>query len=262
MYSGFVYQLSELINCREATSRHQGTTSRSQKRTPSSDRKPSQADTSLPSSKQHPRGQKSMCLHCPYYHVVALTCSRHHSARKPSTNRPRPLGNGNKGKKNKKLNIPLLGSETSLLRSEFELSLRVVLKRNYIRRRRVTPVRTVPTLSNIGFRPGGGVRSTSNKTVKSGKISNGASLRKSSNKGIGYRSITPESHSDQCTVFTPYSICLQGRSLQLPYAVRIRNQPFRRPAINYRGKSKALSTGIRTIQLNWRGRVATCASLL
>ncbi len=149
MYFGFVHQLSELINCRETASRHQETTSRSQKRTPASDRKPLQAihiqkqlypgsaDTSLLSSKQHSRGQKSMCLHCPYYHVVALTCSRHHSARKPSTNRPHPLENENKGKKNKKLNIPLLGSKTSLLRSEFELSLRVVLKRNYIRGRRV-----------------------------------------------------------------------------------------------------------------------------
>jgi hypothetical protein len=201
MYSGFVYQLSELINCRKAASGHQETTSRSQKRTPASDRKPSQAihiqkqlhwgstDTSLPSSKQHPRGQKSMCLHCPYYHVVALTRSRHHSARKPSTNRPRPLENGNKGKNNKKLNIPLLGSETSLLRSEFELSLRVVLKRNYIRGRRVTPVRTAPTLSNIGFRTEGGVRSTLNKTARSGKISKGASLRKNWNKGIGYKII-------------------------------------------------------------------------
>jgi len=203
-----------------------------------------------------------MCLHCPYYHVVALTCSRHHSARKPSTNRPRPPENGNKGKKNKKLNIPLLGFETSLLRSDFELSLQVVLKRNYIRRRRVTPVRTAPTLSNIGFRPEGGVRSTSNKTVRSGKISKGAGLRKSSNKEIAYGSITPESHSDQCTVLTPYSICLRGRGPHLPFAVRIRNPAFRHPAINCHVKSKVLSTGIRTIQLNWRGRVATCASLL
>ncbi len=31
MYSGFVHQLSELINCRETASRHQETTSRSQK---------------------------------------------------------------------------------------------------------------------------------------------------------------------------------------------------------------------------------------
>jgi len=145
-----------------------------------------------------------MCLHCPYYHVVALTCSRHHSTRKSSTNRPRSLENENKGKKNKKLNIPLL---------RFETSLRVVLKRNYIRRRRMTPIRTASTLSNIRFRSKGGVRSTSNKTIKSGKISKGASLQKSSNKGIGYESITPKSHLDQCTIFTPYNICLQGRSL-------------------------------------------------
>ena len=42
-YSGFVSQLSELIICKEAASRHQETTSRSQKRTPASDTKLSQA---------------------------------------------------------------------------------------------------------------------------------------------------------------------------------------------------------------------------
>lgn len=70
----FVYQVSKLIICREAASRHQETTSRSQKRTPASDRKPwravyiqeslhpGSAGTSFPSSKQHTRRQTSMCL--------------------------------------------------------------------------------------------------------------------------------------------------------------------------------------------------------
>ncbi len=130
-----------------------------------------------------------MCLHCPYYHVVALICSRHHSVRKSSTNRLRSFENENKGKKNKKLNISFLEFEISFLWSEFELSLRVVLKRNYIRRRRMTSIRIVLILSNIGFKTEGGVRSTSNKIVRLGKISKETNLRKNLNKGIDYKSI-------------------------------------------------------------------------
>jgi len=73
-----------------------------------------------------------MCLHCSYYYVVALIRSRHHSARKLLTNCSRSLENENKSKNNKKLNISFFKFEINLLRSEFELSLRVVLKRNYI----------------------------------------------------------------------------------------------------------------------------------
>jgi len=117
-----------------------------------------------------------------------------------------------------------------------------------------------PDPLHIGFGPGGGVRSTSNKTARSEKTSRGASHRKSSDIRIGCRSITPESHSDQCTVFTLLNTCLRGRSPQLPFTGRIRNQPFRHPAINYRGKLKALNTGIRTIHLNLKMKAATCAS--
>ena len=136
------------------------------------------------------------------------------------------------------------------------------MRKNYIEGRPVTPMKTALTLSNIGFRPGGGVKTTSNKTARFRKILIGVNLRKCSNKKVGHRSITPESHSDQCTVFTPHSICLQRINPQLPYAAKIRNQPVRHPAINCRGKSKALNTGIRTIQLDWKEKAATCASLL
>ncbi len=139
MYSGFVYQLSNKpINCREAASRHQETTSRSQKR--------------MPSSKQL-RAELSSCAEEELHPAAASDISE---------NNPDPL--------------------------------------------------------YMGVRPGGGVRRTSNKTVRSGKISKGAGLRKNSNKEIGYGSITPESHSVQCTVLPPYSICLRGiviRSIRL-----------------------------------------------
>ena len=100
-YSGFVLQMPELIICREAAPGYQETASCSQKRTPASDRKPSQAihiqkqshpgsaGTSFPSSKQHLQGQKSMCPHCFSYHVVAPNLTeapqRPQTLHKPST---------------------------------------------------------------------------------------------------------------------------------------------------------------------------------
>ena len=87
-YSGFIFWLSELIICREAASRHQRTASPSQKPTSTSNTTVSQAvfiqeqlypgsaGTSFPSSKQHPRGQRSICPYCFSYHVLALTCLR------------------------------------------------------------------------------------------------------------------------------------------------------------------------------------------
>lgn len=84
-YSGFILWVSELIICREAVSRHQKTANPSQKPTFTSNTAvlqavliqkqsyPESAGTSFPFSKQHPRGQKSMCLLCFSYHVVVLT---------------------------------------------------------------------------------------------------------------------------------------------------------------------------------------------
>ena len=171
--------MSELIICREAASRHQKTASLSQKPTSTSNTTVSQAvfiqeqlyqgsaGTSFPSSKQYARGQKSMRLYCFSYHVVALTCLRNHSARKPSINHPHPLENENEDKKNK-LGIPLffeLGS--NLLQSDCEPP------------RRVTSARSALTRSSIGFRLEGGEKSTSNKTARSESILRGASHQKS-----------------------------------------------------------------------------------
>jgi len=119
-----------------------------------------------------------MCLYYSYYYVVALICSRYYSARKFSTNRLRSLENENKNQKNKKLNIFFLEFEISFLRNEFELSFRVVLRRNYIRKRQIISVRTVATLFNIEFRTEDNVKNTLNKTVRSEKISKKTNFRK------------------------------------------------------------------------------------
>ena len=143
--SGFVLRVSELIICREAASRHQKTASPSQKPTSTSNTTvpqaaiqkqshPGSAGPSLPSRKQYPRRQKSMCPHCFSYYVIALTWLRHHSARKPSIKYPRPLENGNEGKKNKKLDVLLLEPKSSLLRSDCKPCLRAVsTRKNLIR---------------------------------------------------------------------------------------------------------------------------------
>ena len=104
-----------------------------------------------------------MRLYCFSYHVVALTCLRNHSARKPSINHLYPLENENEDKKNK-LDIPLffeLGS--NLLQSDCEPRRRVILARSAL------------THSSIGFRVEGGEKSTSNKTARSENILRGAS---------------------------------------------------------------------------------------
>ena len=195
--SGFVLRVSELMICREAASRHQKTASPSQKPTSTSNKTVSQAvliqkqsypgstGTSLPSSKQHPRGQKGMGLLCSSCHIAALTRSRHNRVLKSFQNHPRPLENGNEGKKNKKLDI-LLESESSLLPNDCEP------------RRRVTSARAALTRSSTGFRLESGAKSTSCKTARSEKILRGASHQKSLDKGIGYGSITPESRFEQC----------------------------------------------------------------
>ena len=198
-YSAFTSWLSELIICREAVSRHQKTANPSQKSTSTSNTTVSQAvsvheqlysrsaGTSFPSSKQHPRGQKGMR---PYYfssHIVALTCLRDHSARKPSINRPHPLENGNEDKKNQ-LNIPpFFELRNNLLQSDCEL------------RRRVTSARSALTRSSIGFRLDSGEKSTSNKTARSENILRGASHQKSWDKE-SYVSMTSENRFEQCTL--------------------------------------------------------------
>ena len=139
-----------------------------------------------------------MYPHCFSYHIVALTWLRHHNARKPSTNHLYPLENGNKGKKNKKLDIAHLEPKSSLLRSDCKSRLRAVsTRKNHIRCRRVTSARAL-TLSSTGSRLESGGKSTSNKIARSGKISRGASHQKNRDEGIGYRSITPENHFEKC----------------------------------------------------------------
>ena len=215
-YSGFTSWVSELIICREAVSRHQKTASPSQKPTSTSNTTVSQAvfiqeqlypgsaGTSFPSSKQHPRGQKSMRPYCFSYHVVALTCLRDHSARKPSINRPHPLENGNEDKKNK-LDIPLFFElRNNLLQSDCEP------------RWRVTSARSALTHSSIGFRLESGEKSTSNKTARSENILRGASHQKSWDKKIGYGSMIPENGFEQCTLLLISIISLRGRSPHLP----------------------------------------------
>ena len=199
--------------------------------------------TAFPTThKQHPCRPKSMFLHPFLCYVRPLTWLRPHNVHRSSKNPQSHIGNG---KESTKLDVPLLKTETGLLRSDREPRLQAaLLRKNYIRRRQATPARAVLTLSSIGFRTEGSVRSTSNKTARSGKISKGVSLRKCSNKGIGYKSITWKSRLDQCTVFTTYNICLRGRGPLLPFTARIRNPAFRHPAINCRGKLKALNTGL------------------
>ena len=166
--------MSELIIYREGASRHRKTESPSQKPTSTSNTTVSQAvliqkqshpgsaDASLPSSKQ------SMCPHCFSYHVVALTCLRHHSAREPSIKHPSPLENGNEGTKNKKLDIPHLKPKSSLLRSDCKPLLRAVLTRKiHIKRQRATSASaTLKVHSCIGFGLSSGKKSTSNKIAR------------------------------------------------------------------------------------------------
>ena len=141
--SRLVLRVSELIIYREAASRHQKTASPSQKPTSTSNTTvpqavlnqkqshPGSAGSSLPSRKQHPRRRKSMCPHCFSYYIIALTWLRHHSARKPSIKHPRPLENGNEGKKNKKLDV-LLEPNSSILRSDCKPRLRAVSIRKHL----------------------------------------------------------------------------------------------------------------------------------
>lgn len=186
---------------------------------------------------------------------------RHHSARKPSLNRP--LENGDEGKKNKKLSIPLLDPESSVLRSDCKPRFRAVLTRKHlIRHRRVTSAMAAPTRSSTGFRLKCGEKSTSNQIARSEKTSRGASHQKKPDKGIGYGSITPESRSGKCTLLLIYLISLQGRSPPLPFAASNRNQPSRHLAINRRGNPKTPNTIIQTMKLSWSERGATCKSPL
>lgn len=88
------------------------------------------------------------------------------------------------------MNILLLQLKAEFLRKDFESRpLAALLRKNYIRERRVTLARTALTHFSIEFRTEGDVKSTLNKTVESGKISKGVNLQTSSNKGIDYKSI-------------------------------------------------------------------------
>ncbi|KAL8856219.1 MAG: hypothetical protein Q9178_007184 [Gyalolechia marmorata] len=167
-------------------------------------------------------------------HLQQVTSPSGDNARKPSTNHPRPFENGNEDKENEKLDIPHLESKSSLLRSDCEP------------RWRVTSARAALTRSSTGSRLESGEKSTSSKTARSEKILRGASPQKSWDKVIGYGSTTPESRFEQCTLLL---ISSRGRS-PLPFAASNRSQAFRHLAISCHGKSKALNTGIPTMQLS------------
>ena len=261
---GLILPVSELTICREAAPTHQQTATPSQKPTSTSNPTVSQAvctqkqsyspsaGASRPFSEQHPGGQKSMYPHCISYHLIALISLRHHSARKSSLHRLRPLESGNERKKHSKPDLPPLKPLTSLRRSDFEPSLRVVaLKRYRIRGRRVTPTRPALTRSGIGFELGSGLRNTSNKTARSEKILKGESFRRSRQKEIGSKSLKPKNLSDQCTAWNICVIFLRGRGPpRLLLIGRDRNQHCKHLAINCRGKSKAPNTKMQYIKIN------------
>ena len=103
--------------------------------------------------------------------LVLLYCGadlvENHSARNPSTNYPRPLKNGNEGKKKKALNVPHPNPKSSLLRSNRKPRLQAIsTKRNQIKYRQVTSVKATLTHSSIRSRLESGKKSTSNKIAK------------------------------------------------------------------------------------------------
>ena len=203
-----------------------------------------------------------MCLNY-FCDIVALTPSRHSRVLKSFQSHPRPLENGNEGKKNKKLEIPLPEAKCSGLRSDCKPRLQAAsTRKNYIRRRRLTSPRAALRRLSTGLRLEGGERSTSNKIAKSGKISRGASHQKNWDKKISYRNITLENHSEKCTLFLIYIISLQGRSPPLLFAASNRNQASKHLAINYHREAKAPNTIIQTMKSDWSKRAATCAIIM
>ena len=131
---------SELSIIRTATPRNQERAKLAQKLTSASNPKTSQAifiqeqsypRTSLPSSKQYSRPQKRMSLRFFCYYAVTLTPSRHNRVLEPF---PNSLQNGNEGKTNRELNIPLPKAKSSGLRSDGKIRLRIVSTgKNHIR---------------------------------------------------------------------------------------------------------------------------------
>ncbi|KAI4223763.1 MAG: hypothetical protein L6R40_008489 [Gallowayella cf. fulva] len=154
------------------------------------------------------------CRHLsPLQQATFPRAEKHRSARKPSTNHPHPLENGNEGKENKKLDIPHLEPKSSLLRSDCEP------------RRRVTSARAALTRSSTRFRLEGGEKSTSSKTARSEKILRAASHQKSWDKGIGCGSITPESRFEQCTLLLISSSLCEEEVLRFPSPQAIAVKP-------------------------------------
>ena len=144
----------ELMICRNATPRNQETANPSQKLTPASNPKISQATinqdqscpgTSLPSSKQHPGRQKRMSFDSFCYYTVALTHFRYSRVLRFFHTHPCPLESGNKYKKNRKLNIPLPKAKSNGPPSDGRTRLRVVsTRRNHSSCRRLALARAPP----------------------------------------------------------------------------------------------------------------------
>lgn len=222
------------------------------------------AGTPIPSSKCDSQEQRSVYPICRFGRVGMLTSSRHHSDCNPPTNPRHLLANENengRNRKNRKAGVTLPKRPNRLLRSNQRYYLRaVLLRKKYPKRRPGIPEESIPTVSSIGSKLGGGTRKILSKTARSGHILRGASLRNNSSNWSGFKSRTQAKHQCRCTVSTLCSISLRGRSL--PCAARLRNHPFRHLAINCRAKSKALNTKARTMQFRWREWVATCAGLL
>lgn len=178
------------------------------------------------------------------YHVVLLTCWRYHSPRKSFTPRQPLLENANEDK-NKKLNISLLEAESSVFRNECIRRLRAVsTRKNRITRRRIASARVALIPLSTGSRLEGGEKNTSNKIVKSEKISKEANHQKHQDEEIGYRSSSSESRFEICLHFLIYTVFLRGRSFQLPFVASNRNQPFKHLTNNLRRKPRAPNTTV------------------
>ena len=251
----------ELTVCREAVSKHQEASRHSQKHTFAGNRKPSQAihsqkhsypgntDISLASNKQCPHRQESMVFPCLSCHCK-LTWSRYYNIHTSSIVLLRPPRNGNRSKTS---DIAFLKSEISLFRSDYEYRLRtVLLKKNYIKRRRLTSAKTILIFLSIGFWLKIDVRNISNKTIKSKTTSKEINLRKNLNKNIDYRNIISKSHTNQCTTFILCNISLRRRNFHLLFVARIRNHQFKHSTINCHEKSKTFNTKIQIIKFVWK----------
>lgn len=131
--------------------------------------------------------------------------------------------------------INLLKTETGLLQSDHDLCLQIaLLRKNYVRKRPVTPLQYWIW----------------NGRWRKESFEQDSQIREDFERG---KSLDEFEQSDWLRLKEPFrpinafqqlQPLLQGRNPHLPYAARIRNTAFRHPAINCRGKLKALNTGL------------------